>query len=299
MATIDKKFADICKKILESGLEYENKRRGVKRLQIPSYTFRHDFKDGFPALTNKKLYWKGIVGELLWFLRGDNDIKYLNDNGIKIWNADAYNWHKKTIENPLTEEDFNKLGYGSVGRNYSKQWRDFNRIDQINNLVRDMKDDIMGSRLIVSAWNPRELELTALPPCHNYFQIVGVPLGYGRYGFELHWLQRSVDTFLGLPFNIASYALLAKILEKLTGYKAIGIEGNLKCVHLYDNQYEAAKLLLLRDINAHSNCDLEIADFDNMKHIDTIFNELKISDFKLVGYSSDNEIKVDMLAPKS
>ena len=207
--------------------------------------------------------------------------------------------HKKITENPLTQEEFNKLGSGSVGRNYSKQWRDFNGIDQINNLVRDMKDDIMGSRLIVSAWNPRELELTALPPCHNYFQIVGVPLGYGRYGFELHWLQRSVDTFLGLPFNIASYALLAKILEKLTGYKAIGIEGNLKCVHLYDNQYEAAKLLLLRDINAHSNCDLEIADFDNMKHIDTIFNELKISDFKLVGYSSDEEIKVEMLAPKS
>lgn len=197
MATIDKKFADICKKIFESGSEYENKRRGVKRLQIPSYTFRHDFKDGFPALTNKKLYWKGIVGELLWFLRSDNDVKYLNDNGIKIWNADAYNWHKKTTENPLSEEEFNKLGYGSVGRNYSMQWRDFNGVDQITNLVNDMKADIMGSRLIVSAWNPAELDLTALPPCHNYFQVVGVPLGYGRYGFELHWLQRSVDTFLG------------------------------------------------------------------------------------------------------
>jgi len=299
MAIIDKKFADICKKILESGSEYENKRRGVKRLQIPSYTFRHDFKDGFPALTNKKLYWKGIVGELIWFLRSDNNVKYLNDNGITIWNADAYNWHKKITENPLTQEEFNKLGSGSVGRNYSKQWRDFNGIDQIQNLVDDMKADIMGSRLIVSAWNPSELDQTALPPCHNYFQIVGVPLGYGRYGFELHWLQRSVDTFLGLPFNIASYALLAKILEKLTGYKAIGIEGNLKCVHLYDNQYEAAKLLLLRDINAHNNCDLEISDLDNTKHIDKIFNELKISDFKLVGYSSDEEIKVDMIAPKS
>jgi len=299
MATIDKKFADICKKILESGAEYENKRRGVKRLQIPSYTLRHDFKDGFPALTNKKLYWKGVVGEILWFLRSDNDIKYLNDNGIKIWNADAYNWHKKTTKNPLSEEKFNKLGYGSVGRNYSMQWRDFNGVDQITNLVNDMKADIMGSRLIVSAWNPAELDLTALPPCHNYFQIIGVPLGYGRYGFELHWLQRAVDTFLGLPFNIASYALLAKILEKLTGYKALGIEGNLKCVHFYDNQYEASKLLLLRDINAHSNCELEIADFDNTKDIDTIFNELKISDFKLLGYSSDEEIKVDMIAPKS
>jgi thymidylate synthase len=297
MAKIDKTFADVCRKILEQGKEYENKRRGVKRLQITSYTFRHDFKDGFPALTNKKLYWKGIVGELIWFLRSDNNVKYLNDNGITIWNADAYNWHKKITENPLTQEEFNKLGSGSVGRNYSKQWRDFNGIDQIQNLVDDMKADIMGSRLIVSAWNPSELDQTALPPCHNYFQIIGVPMGNDEYGFELHWLQRSVDTFLGLPFNIASYALLAKILEKITGYKALAIEGNLKCVHFYDNQYDAVKLLLDRNTNTHSNCEVEINNIDFNSDVNTIFNQMNIKDFNLVGYSSDSELKVDMLAP--
>lgn len=187
MATIDKKFADICNEVLKNGKEYENKRRGVKRLQIPSYTFRHEFKDGFPALTNKKLYWKGIVGELIWFLRGDNDVKYLNNNGITIWNKDAENWQKR-----------NNCEFGSVGKNYSVQWRNFNgQIDQIAELIKDMKADIMGSRLIVSAWNPSELDQTALPPCHNYFQIIGVPMGNDDYGFELHWLQRSVDTFLG------------------------------------------------------------------------------------------------------
>ena len=232
MAKIDQEFQELCKKIQTEGKEYENKNRGVKRLQIPSYTFRHEFKDGFPAITNKKLYWKGIVGELIWFLRGDNDVKYLNDNGIKIWNKDAYNWHKKTANPVLSEEEFYKLGSGSVGQNYSVQWRNFNdKTDQIKELVDVMHKDIMSSRLKVNAWNPCEVDLTALPPCHSEFQVIGVPLENDKFGFELHWNQRSVDTFLGLPFNIASYGLLAKIIEDLTGYPALAIEGTLKCVH--------------------------------------------------------------------
>lgn len=290
MATIDKTFADICNEVLKNGKEYENKRRGVKRLQIPSYTFRHEFKDGFPILTNKKMSYKNIVGELIWFLRSDNNVKYLNDNGITIWNADAYNWHKKITENPLTQEEFNKLGSGSVGRNYSKQWRDFNGIDQIQNLVDDMKADIMGSRLIVSAWNPSELDQTALPPCHIGFQVIGIPLEDGTFGFELHWQQRAVDLFLGFGYNIASYATLAKILEKITGYKALAIEASAKCVHFYDNQYDAAKLLLSRDVNKHPNCDVFIPEF-------TDFESMDLNAFKLIGYTCDDAIKVDMLAP--
>ena len=260
MSKIDLKFQELCREIFTAGKEYENLNRGVKRLQIPSYTFRHEFKDGFPAITNKKLYWKGIVTELIWFLRGDNDVQYLNEHGVKIWNKDAYNWHKKMHHPVLSEDEFNKLGYGSVGKNYSVQWRKFNgKTDQIQNLIDDMRKDIMSSRLKVNAWNPSEVDETALPPCHSEFQVIGVPLEDGNFGFELHWNQRSVDTFLGLPFNIASYATLAKIIEWLTGYKALAIEGTLKCVHFYDNQYEAAKELLTRDPNIHPNCEIDIA----------------------------------------
>jgi thymidylate synthase len=300
MATIDREFSELCKKILNEGKEYENKNRGVKRLQIPSYTFRHEFKDGFPAITNKKLYWKGIVGELIWFLRGDNDVKFLNDNGIKIWNKDAYNWHKKTADPVLSEEEFYKLGSGSVGQNYSVQWRNFNgKTDQIKQLFDDMKKDIMSSRMKVNAWNPCEVDMTALPPCHSEFQIIGVPLDNDEFGFELHWNQRSVDTFLGLPFNIASYGLLAKILEQITGFKALAIEGTLKCVHFYDNQYDAARELVSRNPDTHLNCEVTLPTIDlPVTDIDKVFNNYKVSDFKLVGYTSDEEIKVDMLAPK-
>lgn len=302
MAKIDQEFQELCRKIQTEGKEYENKNRGVKRLQIPSYTFRHSFEDGFPAITNKKLYWKGIVGELIWFLRGDNDVKFLNENGIKIWNKDAYNWHKKTATEVLSEEDFNKLGYGSVGQNYSVQWRNFNGItDQIKEMVDTMKKDIMSSRIKVNAWNPSEVDLTALPPCHSEFQIIGVPLEDDKFGFELHWNQRSVDTFLGLPFNIASYGLLAKIIEQITGYRALAIEGTLKCVHFYDNQYEAVKQLLERDPDTHPNCEVSMTSRIGTigNNIDEVFNSYQISDFKLVGYSSDEEIKVEMLAPTS
>lgn len=316
MSAIDKSIQDLYRTVLKTGKIYENKNRGVKRLQIPSYTFRHDLiNDGFPAITNKKIYWKGIVGELLWFLRGDNDVKFLNQNGINIWNKDAYNWYLKDFtknlknyatEVPLTFAEFEALGEGSVGRNYSVQWREFRSVDadkiglketdQIKDLIRGMREDIMSSRLKVNAWNPGELNNTALPPCHSEFQVVGVPLnfkdrmaianargsligfegkkysekemedmkntlnnyGIPEFGFELHWNQRSVDLFLGLPFNIASYALLAKILEKITGYPALGIEGTLKCVHFYENQYNATVELLKRDPNKHDKCEIMI-----------------------------------------
>jgi thymidylate synthase len=309
MSKIDREFQALCKKIMQEGKEYENKNRGVKRLQIPSYTLRHEFKDGFPAITNKKLYWKGITGELIWFLRGDTDVEYLNDNGIRIWNKDAYNWYKKA-GGMSSFEEFEAQGKGSVGQNYSAQWRNFNgKTDQILELIQQMKKDIMSSRLKVNAWNPSEVDMTALPPCHSEFQIIGVPLENGLFGFELHWNQRSVDTFLGLPFNIASYGLLAKILEAVTGYKAIAIEGTLKCVHFYDNQYDAVKELLNRNPDTHDNCGLSISGFlseanlesytwENSQQVDSVFQSLKIEDFKLEGYTSDSEIKVDMLAPK-
>ena len=303
MSKIDVHFQTICKEILNEGERYPNLKRDCDRVQIPSFTLKHSFKDGFPAIASKKLSWKAVVGELIWFLRGDNDVKFLNDNGIKIWNKDAYNWHKKecaTNENItlLSEEEFNKLGSGSVGQNYSVQWRDYNgEVDQIKNLIEGMKKDIMSSQLIVNAWNPSELKDTALAPCHVMFQVVGVPLPNGKRGFELHWIQRSVDTFLGLPFNIASYALLAKILEHITGYEALGIEGNLKCVHFYDNQLDVADTLLERDPMKHGKCEVSI-DSNIVWNTFTDFKNVEIKDFTLKGYTSDKAIHVEMLAPK-
>jgi len=310
MAKIDITYQSLCRKIFAEGREYENKNRGVKRLQIPSFTLRHSFEDGFPALTNKKLWWKAVAGELIWFLRGDNDVKYLNDNGIDIWNKDALNWEKKN--NPDSVLKLKDVKEGSVGQNYSVQWRNFNgKTDQISDLILGMKKDIMSSRLKVNAWNPSEIFETALPPCHSEFQIIGVPLENGEFGFELHWNQRSVDAFLGLPFNIASYGLLAKIIESITGFKALAIEGTLKCVHFYDNQYEAAMRLLERDPDKHEACELEI--FMNVREtlkkiegdeklrpitLDVLFNIMEAHLFKLKGYTSDKSIKVDMLAPK-
>lgn len=292
MATIDLEFRAILENVLINGIEYNNERRNVKRLQIPSYTFRHEFSDGFPALTLKKLAFKSVITELIWFLRGDNNVKFLNENHCKIWNKDAYNWHKRSEEYILDESVFNDLGQGSVGQNYSVQWRNFGgKVDQISNLIRDMKADIMGSRLIVQAWNPLELDKTALPPCHSQFQIIGVPMEDGKYGFELHWYQRSNDVLLGNPYNFASYGALALILESITGYKALAIQADMKCVHLYENQIDAAKEMLTRDCFTHKNCELEINSFEN-------FENLLPSDFKLVNYDSFSAIKVEMLAPK-
>lgn len=302
MSHIDQTFISLCSRIFQQGKEYTNKNRGVSRLQIPSFTLRHDFNHGFPAISLKKLQWKAIVGELIWFLRGDNDVAYLNSQGIKIWNKDAYNWYLKHLEEkevPMSFEQFEERGTGSVGQNYSVQWRNFNgKTDQIKELIQGMKKDIMSSRLKVNAWNPSELNDTALPPCHSEFQVIGVPLPDGDFGFELHWNQRSVDVFLGLPFNIASYGLLAKILEAITGYKALAIEGTLKCVHFYDNQYEAALTLMKRNPYQYGNCKLKIH-LPESEDLDSLFHAWKIEDFVLKGYEHFGPIKVEMLAPKS
>jgi len=277
---INKNYRNIIEQVLFEGVTYNNERRNVKRLQIPSYTFRHEFKYGFPVIGIKKLPFKTVVTELCWFLRGDNTLDFLHEHNCHIWDADAKNWEMKTGEK------------NSVGQNYSVQWRDYGgKIDQIDILIDGMIKDIMSSRLKVEAWNPLELDDTALPPCHTGFQIIGVPIADGEFGFELHWNQRSVDLFLGLPFNIASYATLAKILENITGYKALAIQGDLKCVHLYDNSIIASHSLLNKDYNFE---EVELEILSNEWGEDLI-----PSNFKLKGYQSNESIKVEMIAPTS
>lgn len=354
MSKIDINYHSLLETILEKGYLYDDpNREGVKRLEIPSYTFRHEFKDGFPAISTKKLHYKNVVTELLWFLKGDTNIKYLIDNGCNIWNKDAYNYYRKNIDSktPYDIDEFkeyienndlntlNKYNFGDLGPVYGHQWRSFSSLintgdgilptdyDQIQRLITNLKKKPLATDHIVNAWNVSDLDNMALPPCHYGFQIVVRPLNFNekldlfkdkkplenskefkrtftgenipKYGFELHWNQRSVDTFLGLPYNIASYATLALIIEKITGYKALVIQGDLKKVHLYDNSLDAVKEQLSRDPNKYNNCNLL---FNEGFLMDLKTNGLDISlsrcipeDIKLKNYESYPAINVEML----
>ena len=341
MSKIDVEYHNLLDKILQEGYTYEDpNRKGISRIEIPSYTFRHEFKDGFPAISTKKLHYKNVVTELLWFLRGDTNIKYLVDNGCNIWNKDAYNYYcKKCKEQEFMHNSFeafidmikgiedsklskripNNYKLGDLGPVYGAQWReiydknddDILRYDQIKTLINTLKNNPLGTQHIINAWNVLELDDMALQPCHYGFQIVmkyyyepglrhiadvGNLKGW-KLGFELHWNQRSVDTFLGLPYNIASYATLALILEKITGHKALGIQGDLKKVHLYDNSLDAVKEQLSRDVDKYKAPDFDAPILDEIKftNIDEYVNKLLPIDFTIENYESYPHIKVEML----
>lgn len=372
MAIIDIQYHALLEDILKYGYSYEDpNRKDVYRLEIPSHTFRHEFRFGFPSITTKKLFYNQVVTELLWFLRGDTNIKYLIDNNCNIWNKDAYNYYLKQ-DRLLRNEEFNEplfkdvdkfikfIKYedidtlkswfstdyclGDLGPVYGQQWRelydkntgDLFRHDQIKYLINNLKNNPLSTEHIVNAWNPLDIDDMALPPCHYGFQVVVRPLdlyeridysGYDsnekpshfeldeeeviKYGFELHWNQRSVDTFLGLPYNIASYATLALIIEQITGYKALAIQGDLKKVHLYDNSLDAVKEQLSRDVNKYGN-SVRLNIDENGLHFLEYFNKPKLSNklnnnldlllcklnpnmFKLEHYDSYPFIKVPML----
>ena len=297
MAKIDHTYHRLLNEILEKGYEYEDpNRKGITRLQIPSYTLTHKFKDGFPAITTKKLAWKAVVSELLWFLRGSSNLNELHESGNHIWDKDARNYYNasENADASMVEflEEVKKHPKDvDLGRIYGVQWRewtslsDLNGLDQITKLVTNMIHTPMSTQLIVTAWNPAELSEMALPPCHWSFQIIGVPLQNKKYGFYVKWNQRSVDSFLGLPFNIASYALLAKMLGLLTGHKPLGIIGALSNVHIYNEHLSAVQKQLLNDCNKHKKCELDCK----------IISE-EVSEYKLKNYQSYGAIKAPMLA---
>ena len=255
MNKLDEDYKGLLGSCLYGGTKKED-RTGTGTLSVFGRQIRHNMEDGFPLLTTKKMAVKTMVTELKWFLKGDTNIKYLVDNGCNIWNGDAYKkyaeqfvpgWHgprytqEQFIELIKTNEAFAR-DWGELGPIYGKQWTDWMGIDQILNLVNSLKKNPDSRRLMVNAWNVSELHEMTLPPCHYGFQCY---VADGK--LSLMWNQRSVDTFLGLPFNIASYGLLLLLLCKETGYKPGELIGNLGDVHLYSNHLEQAKEQITRD----------------------------------------------------
>ncbi len=277
MNTIDAKYQELLQDILDNGVEKDD-RTGTGTISVFGRQIRHTMSQGFPLLTTKKMAWKTMVVELLWFLRGDTNIKFLLDYDCHIWDGDAYKNYQNVYDiesreskygleelhmlSDLTKEQFiNRIKtdsafakkWGDLGPIYGKQWRqwqgwmDMNGnekgslwYDQILRLVHDLKTNPDSRRLMVNAWNVAELDQMVLPPCHYGFQVYTKEEDGQRY-ISLMWNQRSVDTFLGLPFNIASYALLLEIIAKEVNMIPYELIGNLGDVHLYKNHIEQAK----------------------------------------------------------
>lgn len=322
MRKADQIYISLLREILEDGEQLENKRRsGHWRLQIPTKTLEFDMRDGFPLLECKKVPFKSVVTELLWFLRGDTNTKFLVENGCRIWDKDAYNYQVNKGETFSFEEMCELDGGVEVGKSYGHQWRNYGgKVDQIIEMYNGFLNDRFSSRLVVSAWNPCDLGDVALPACHNFFQIIG-----GKNGFVLSFNMRSVDVFLGLPFNIASYALLGKIIEWASGVKFLKLVVTLNCVHLYDNQIDEAKGLVCSefDRNGVDLIDVELLNWlcnenqifwDWLDLIDVEFLKplnrpasyevfkamLRVLDpkkFKILNYLPEKAVQVSMLAP--
>ena len=264
MSNIEKQYQGILRKLVLYGKE-KGDRTGTGTLSYFGDQIRHNMADGFPLLTTKKMAVKTMMTELKWFLKGDTNIKYLVDNNCHIWNGDAYKAYRRIPTNQLDErtfihriktQDWFAKEWGELGPIYGKQWRDwqsqkFNvakgegyllQIDQIAKLIVDLKKNPDSRRLMVSAWNVGEIEEVVLPPCHYGFQCY---VSEGK--LSLMWNQRSCDTFLGIPFNIASYATLLLLLCKETGLEAGELIGNLGDVHLYKNHVQQAKEQIVRE----------------------------------------------------
>ena len=258
-----KQYLDLLDRILTEGVKKED-RTGTGTISVFGNQMRFNLEDGFPLLTTKKLHLKSIIYELLWFLRGDTNIKYLKDHGVSIWDE----WADEN---------------GELGPVYGHQWRlwpDENggTIDQIQNVVNQIKNNPDSRRMIVSAWNVAEVERMALPPCHTMFQFY---VANGRLSLQLY--QRSADTFLGVPFNIASYALLLQMMAQVTGLKAGDFIHTTGDTHLYLNHLEQAKLQLTRSPRPLPRMIIN-------PDVKDIF-DFKYEDFQLEGYDPWPHIK--------
>lgn len=256
---MEENYLQLLRHVLEKG-ERRDDRTGTGTLSVFGYQMRFDLSDGFPVLTTKKLHLRSIIHELLWFLKGDTNIRYLQDNKVTIWDEWA---------------DAN----GNLGPVYGSQWRNWNGIDQIQKLIEGIKNNPNSRRHIVSAWNVSDIEKMKLPPCHALFQFYVHK--DERLSCQLY--QRSADIFLGVPFNIASYALLTMMIAQVTGLKAGDFVHTLGDAHLYLNHIEQAKEQLQRKPRALPRMRMNT-------EIKNIF-DFKFEDFELVEYDPYPAIK--------
>jgi len=261
-----RQYQDLLRRILEDGLT-KGDRTGTGTRSVFGHQMRFDLADGFPMVTTKKLHLKSIVHELLWFLNGDTNIAYLKENGVRIWDE----WADEN---------------GDLGPVYGHQWRswptpDGGAIDQIAQVVQQIRTNPDSRRLIVTAWNPADVEKMALPPCHCLFQFY---VGDGKLSCQLY--QRSADVFLGVPFNIASYALLTMMVAQVTGLKPGDFVHTLGDAHLYSNHIEQARLQLTREPRALPTMHVNPAVTD-------IFGFV-YDDFALEGYEPHPHIKAEV-----
>ncbi len=261
-----KQYLDLLNKIMTEGVD-RGDRTGTGTRSIFGYQMRFDLKDGFPILTTKKLHLKSIIYELLWFLKGDTNVKYLQEHGVRIWNE----WARPD---------------GDLGHIYGYQWRswpDYNggHIDQIKEVIETIKKNPESRRIIVSAWNVADLPGMALPPCHLLFQFY---VADGRLSLMLY--QRSADCFLGVPFNIASYALLLMMVAQVTGLEAGEFVHTLGDTHIYHNHFEQVKEQLTRTPGALPKMKLN-------PEVKDIF-DFKYDDFELVDYVAQPHIKAQV-----
>lgn len=258
-----KQYLDLLRHVMDTGADRSD-RTGTGTRSVFGYQMRFDLSDGFPMLTTKKLHIRSIIYELLWFLRGDTNVRWLQENGVKIWDE----WADEN---------------GDLGPVYGSQWRswpapDGRHIDQISNLIEQIRTRPDSRRHIVSAWNPAEVDNMALPPCHCLFQFY---VADGKLSCQLY--QRSADIFLGVPFNIASYALLTHMVAEVTGLEVGDFVHTFGDAHIYSNHFEQARLQLSRTPKPLPRLEI--------KSKRTSIFDFTFEDFEIVGYDPDPHIK--------
>ncbi|OAV45046.1 thymidylate synthase [Lewinella sp. 4G2] len=259
-----KVYQDLLQHILDNGVE-KGDRTGTGTKSVFGYQMRFDLAQGFPLLTTKKVHWKSVVHELLWFIRGDTNLQYLVKHGVRIWNewpfqyylqengleeqfpkySDAWKTEMKSFVQRVIEDNEFAAKWGELGPVYGKQWRNFNGVDQLKGVIESLKQNPNSRRHIVTAWNPEdipEMAKAGLPPCHTLFQFY---VAEGKLSCQLY--QRSADTFLGVPFNIATYSLLIHLVARECGYEVGEFVHTLGDAHLYNNHFEQTALQLSRE----------------------------------------------------
>jgi thymidylate synthase len=354
-----KQYLNTLQEILDKGVEKESGRANMPNtIGLSHATIKMDLSEGFPLLTTKKMFWKGIVHELLWFLRGETNIKYLVDNKVNIWNGDAYRWylmeHTKILTNIKSPDlgldyemaysmenfiDLIKKGelyqsitsmgsstyvLGDLGKVYGYQWRNQNGVDQVQQVLSGLKDNPYSRYHIIDGWNKADFPEMALPPCHLLYQFIVRPLNFGErvellknemgedshilnglnsdgvnglfskhktplFHLDLNMYQRSCDTFLGVPFNIASMSILLKLFAQVSGMIpgiATWIGGD---THLYVNHVDAAKEQISREPMKLPELNIN----KEIKNLDDVCN-LTIDDFELINYQSHDKIKAEL-----